>query len=423
MRSRLSPVGDVTDTTGPLRLLVEQLWSAPVAAGCCRLAVNRAAPAGWRVAERYLVLPTLAGASMLLPAGPRPALVGSLMNYRGLRRRRQQIQRRVLGAVTRARLPLPVPTLSLLVPHDLQATDRPALPMETVRDHLGEAVFASIGVRSGANRKATLQLVDGSGAPRGFAKVAWDDASRTSILREQAALEATEGDAGARAPHVIASGKLNGWPFLISEPLPLDARGIRAGVAAPTAQELFALTPLGRHAPIVATAQLEDLRSRLAALGAAAPRDVVGPCLDLLQRLADHPAPVPTVRRGHGDLTPWNCARDGAGRLWCWDWESSEEDVVAGLDPLHWHVSEAVESGRRLSGRVLERALDRARPLLVAAGTPRDSWGAVAAVYALTMAERACSLGAGAGGWEEGWVVPADLVDLLTTARRLVEPR
>ena len=59
----------------------------------------------------------------------------------------------------------------------------------------------------------------------------------------------------------------------------------------------------------------------------------------LLDALAGATDTLPVTSRWHGDLTWWNRARDDAGQLWVWDWESSEEDAVAGLDALHWAFS------------------------------------------------------------------------------------
>ena len=425
MPSAASPDVAVPAFDGPLRLLVEQLWAAPAASPAVRLVLGGRTAPGWSVAESYRVVPSVERASLLLPAGPRPALTGALLNYRGLRRPRQNLQRTVLGNGARIGLPLPFPVLTIRTRIDVSAADRPRLPLETLREALGDRLdgddlYASVGVRTGANRKATLQLVDADGSPQGFAKVAWDGSSRSSILAEQAALDARPGGHGARAPRIIARGELNGWPYLVAEPLPASARGVRADVPPPSAQELFGLCPLGRHAPIGDTAQFRGVRDRLARLSGSGPRDLVQAALALAQEVAAAETALPTTTRCHGDLTPWNSARDATGTLWCWDWESSEEDAVAGLDPLHWHASVGMERGERLGGGGLEKALTGASPMLVAAGTPRGAWGQVAAAYAVTIAERACTLGSGAGGWEAGWLTPGDVHELLRSARRLM---
>jgi len=418
--------GDGTDSAvlaGPLNHLVEQLWSPLVTTGSLRITVgDTPLPEGWRVAEEYYVLPSVSRATMLIPAGPRAATIGSLLNYRGLRRPLPNLQRSVLGNLVRTGVPLPFPRLRVAVP--AIGAEPEELPLAAFAARLEQPqAYAAIGVRTGANRKATLQLVDGAGAPIGFAKVAWDRASAEGIRRETAALAEASSSGPARRPRLLASGEHVGWPFLISEPLPADARGVRAEVPPPTPAEMIALTPVSRRAEVSATGQFRDLRMRLASLPDG---DMVGPVRAAACRLLDAVAQchdnLLVTTRCHGDLTPWNSARDRDGRLWCWDWESSEADAVAGLDALHWHVTVQTEGGRALDGSVLRTALDRSSPLLVAAGVPRRAWGQVAAVYCATLAERACDLASGAGGWEKDWVLPEQLLDLLSTSALLLEP-
>ena len=123
--------------------------------------------------------------------------------------------------------------------------------------------------------------------------------------------------------------------------------------------------------------------------------------------------------RWHGDLTPWNCARDSSGQLWAWDWESCEVDAVAGLDALHWEFSVLRESGP-VDAISLATCLERARHHLTAAGHGRTTHGVVAAVHALTMVERAAALAAREGSWQRVWVPPAQLGRFLAEARTLL---
>ncbi len=108
--------------------------------------------------------------------------------------------------------------------------------------------------------------------------------------------------------------------------------------------------------------------------------------------------------------------------LWCWDWESSEPDATAGLDALHWMWSIRREQGAELGGALLRASSEAAAGHLRGLGTPRESWPAVAALYALTVVERAATLAVGAGGWETLWIQPAQLRDLLTGAEQLLGP-
>lgn len=406
---------------GPVRHVVEQLWAPTLDAGRARLDVGDA-PQGWHAEERYLVLPTLSRATMLIPAGPRPATAGALLNYRGLRRPTANLQRTVLGGAHRIGRRLPFPRLTLSLPDGAQDDGEPALPLAAVARALGtpDRLHASIGVRTSANRKATLQLVDDGGRPRGFAKFAWDRLSTEGIEREGAALAVTA-RGPARSPALLARGTYSGHPFIVTEPLPLTTRGVRADVPEPTPQELASLTPVVRHARLSGTGQAQGLRARLGALASAGfEADVVAGALRLLDRAERSEVVLSVTARSHGDLTPWNSARDRDGTLWCWDWESSEPDTVWGVDPLHWHVSVRTEAGQPLGADVLRAAYDAARPALVAGGLGPDGRPLVLAVYVATLVERACSLAAGGGGWEAGWVLPAQLRELVDTTEGLL---
>lgn len=411
-----------THLRGPLSHLVEQLWAPALATGRVRLDLGSPPPPGWREVESYLVVPSAHRAALLLPHHPPHATAGALLNYRGLRRPATNAQRGLLGAVAQTGVPLPLPRLSLSTPTPSDPADDSLLPLAHLARRLGlDEVYTSIGIRTGANRKATLQLVDASGRPRGFAKLAWDPASSSGVRREQRALTDPAGSGSARAPRLLASGELNGWPYLVTEPLPLRSRGVRAGVPAPSPQELFGLCPLARRCRIADTGQFRALRDRVSGSSYdAAGRSVLELAADLLDAVARSDVEVPVTRRWHGDFTPWNCARDEDGSLWSWDWECSEPDAVAGLDAVHWHATTRTERGRALDGGVLHEAHVAAQGVLVAAGVPRSMHPRVTALYAATLAERACAWST-TGGWEREFVLPHQLVDLLTAARSLVD--
>lgn len=414
----------VSPHDGPLAHLAEQLWGPTLRAGRLRLS-RRSPEPGWREVEHYLVLPSISRATILVPDLPSAALRGALLNYRGLRSGTTALQRSVLGAAVTTRVRMPFPRLSVQVRDDARDDE---LPLGALEGILGtEALLASIGVRTGANRKATLQLVDPDGHPQGFAKLGWDGASGIGIRTETAAVEHGPHCGRVRVPRPLASGSLGGRPYLVTEPLPLDVRAVRGSVAAPSAEELAALCPRERLAPIGATGQFRALRQRLAGLASTTgTRPLVALAGEVLGALAAVPTEVPVTTRWHGDLTPWNVARDGTGTLWCWDWESSERDAVTGLDALHWHSAVRRERGDRLDAATPGAVLEDARAMLRAAALPRCCDGAVAALWAVTVAERALGLALGAVGstgteqWEDGWVRPAELAALLTGARRLL---
>lgn len=410
-------------THGPLAHLEEQLWRPAVRTGDARLSLSPAT-GGWREAEAYLVLPTLSRATMLLPAGPRAATTGALLNYRGLRRPAQNLQRATLGAAARTGVRLPFPRLAVQVRGVPGVPGpEPVLPLALLAAQTGSGrLHASIGIRTGANRKATLQLVDDAGVPAGFAKFAWNDERADDLARERRALEQAQGSDSARTPPLLATGSYYDWPFIVTAPLPSSSRGVRGDVPPPNPQELYGVCPLVRWSAVAATGQFAALRRRVDALPAGRlPGDLLGRLRRLVDAVAARGEEIPVTSRWHGDLTPWNLARDGDGVLWCFDWESSEPDAVAGLDALHWELTVRTERGARLGRDLLREAYRDAAPFLVAAGVPRAAWPSVLAVYAATLSERACALGAGTGGWEESWVLPSELTEVVEEAHRLVE--
>lgn len=394
--------------------LVEQLWGGAVGAG--RLEVGQRPAAGWREVERYYVVPTASRPTMLLPAAPRAALLGALENYRGLRTARRQVQRRALGAAARLG-GLPAPQVVLSVPPD-EPQDSRAHPLGELSAALGRSdLRAAIGVRNGANRKATLQLVDTAGAPVGFAKFSWSDQTALAVRRETAALGEDTEVGVCRRPALLTTGDWFGWPYLVSSPLPLDCRGVRGRVPSPTVQEFHDLAPVTGRRPLAGSGQVRGLLERLDALAreGASTRLVVR-TTELLRDAQAAGGSIVMGVRWHGDLTPWNTARDGDGQLWCWDWESSEPDAVAGLDAIHWHLSLVQEAGRPLDPEALAGAVRAAAPVLTGLGQRRESTPVVAAVYVAALVERAVALSVAEGGWEAGWLTAEDLDRLVAYA-------
>lgn len=412
MTSMLYGAGPRTGGAPVPDLVVDQLWRPAVSSGRVRLSTGRAAD-GWVEAERYLVVPSLQHPVMLLPDLDRPALRDAIRHYRRLRPLRAQVHRGALSAALATRVPLPV--LSVQVSSGPEQVE---LPLDAIRAALGDDTLrASIGVRRGANRKATLQLVDLAGSPRGFAKVAWDETSAEGVLRETAALRRVRSTAGARVPDVLATGATAGRPFLVTAPLPADAQALRTSAPPPSAVELADLCPLVGRSAAGRTGHLAALRSRADRLPATAgTREVRSLIRDVLARVTSARVEVPVTTHWHGDLTPWNCARSGDGTLWVWDWESSEEHAVAGLDACHWAWTVRSEHGHRPRRDTVATVLVEVEPLLVALGLSRPGRAVVGAVWAVSVAERACSLAAARGEWDAGWVLPQELVSLVSGA-------
>ena len=407
-----------------LDLLNEQLWG-PVLGESVRVTTDGSDREGWDVVESYWMVPDAQRASLLLPRGPRAMTASAATNYRGMRRPWKSVGRGVIGAAARVGAPLGRDTLTVQV-----RADRPQAREQLLLHLLAEAlglprVYAALGVRSGANRKATLSLLDPSGRPVGYAKVAWSETTAGFVRTEAAALREVGGrEAAMRAPALLAEVDYAGHPVIVTEALPLDVRGSRdARVAPPTSAELYSLCPVHRVDRPGGTQQFSAMRSRLEALGSD---PVAGQVVRRASRLADAVATstveLPVTARWHGDLTPWNRARTSSGQLWVWDWESSEPDAVAGLDALHWSFSTRRPTSGRNEVVELTGCLADAGPHLRAAGVPEAGWPVVAALYALTVVERAADLAHRAGGWDRLWISREHLDELVEQGERLVLP-
>ncbi|WP_155853063.1 hypothetical protein [Arthrobacter sp. H14] len=411
----------VVDGTGGSALdsMVQQIWLQGVSAGEVRVVVDPLPSTDWTEAETYWIVPTLARPLLLVPSGPRRATSGSLLQYRGLRAGRINVARNVLGWLAKAGLPPAQHTLSIQLRAGT-ATDSPVkLPLAHLVDSLEQnRLTAAIGIRLGVNRKPTLQLFDAEGHPAGYAKCAWNKSSTGYVETEIAALQSIGGKPAAmRAPRLLTSGWLGGFPYLITEPLPEMVQAVRGDVKEPTAQEMFALCPIYRTGTISSTRHFQEIGRRLEELDSTAPdHELAAEAGRVYKIVAGSKSAVPVCRRWHGDLVPWNSAREPSGQLWCWDWESSEADAMAGLDAIHWMFSVRREQATGRVASHLLPALRDAQSHLEAASVPRPAWPDLLAVYTLVVVERAWTLTAQFGSWKDSWISRTELMELLQTA-------
>lgn len=410
-----------------LDLLTSQLWAGPVGEGWARVLVEAAGrrgrppEGGWLDVETYWAVPSPSRLRLLVPADSPRLTAAALGHYRGLRRPREATVRSGLAALARAGLPAGAARVRLQVreSHRDQAAAR--LPLAVLGQALGGRLVASIGVRPGVNGKPTLHLLDERARPAGFAKLGWNDHTDEYVRTETRVLtELAGGSALVRTPEVLAEGRLEGHPWVVTQPLPPDVRALRGRAPALTPAEVLSLAPVTRSGPVASTGQWRRLRDALAAVDPGLLGPARGPLDRLLSLVAATAGAVPVAARWHGDLTPWNCARDGGGRPWTWDWETSEADVVAGLDALHWAYSVRRERAGGPAGIRLDDCLRDAEPVLRQARVAPEARPVLAGVYAATVAGRAAGLAARAG-WERSWIGPGELASLADQACALAQ--
>lgn len=408
----------------PLDQLIEQLWQPHVDSGDVRVVVNPAPDDEWVDTERYWLVPDVQHTRLLLPRGPSRVAAAAASQYAGLRPLAAGAVRVTAGAIARTGLPLSRHTAAVQVRRD-RVEAQMDLPLRQLAEALGEQhLWASMGVRTGANRKPTLSLVDATGRTRGYAKIAWNAVSEDMVRTETAQLLEVDGGEGpVRVPRVLAELKHAGFRVLVTEPLPSDVRGgSRRGFRPPTPEEVLALVDLERFAPVHESEHARDLERRLQRVPTVPRGETVSRrAVELLRVLLDSREQVPIGRRWHGDFTPWNVARDGEGRLWVWDWETAEHDAAVGLDALHWAFSRRRLRARRIGDISVAACRADAEHHLVAAGLSPAGRSLVTLCYVLTVVERALTLAESSAGWDRVWVGVDDLLRLLDQAAAMLE--
>ncbi|MBT0992900.1 hypothetical protein KIN34_01160 [Cellulomonas sp. DKR-3] len=412
-----------------LDALVRQLWAPWVDEGAARVVVSRSlsggpdrreAGDGWRTRERYWAAPDARAATMLVPAvGPRRT-AALLKAYGGLRDPRTAAVRASLASAARCGLPAGLDRVDVQVREGADV----ALPLDRLRSalHRPDAVPA-IGVRRGANAKPTLQLFGAGGEPVAFAKLAWDEQSTRYVETERTTLEELAGTPGVAA--VLASGEIEGRPYVALAPLPPDARRVRSAAAGPSAPELARLAPAVRRGHAGGTEHLRGLDERLGRHDEQdrADLELRRATRSLLEAVFADRTELPVAARWHGDLVPWNVARAGDGVLWVWDWETCEPDAVVGLDALHWFTHAPRRPGPGELATRLRSAAQDATGTLLALGCGRRARELVLAVYALVLAERGMALARARGGWGAVLVQSGDLLEAVRDIARVTFPR
>ncbi|MBQ1027085.1 hypothetical protein [Micromonospora sp. C95] len=329
-------------TTGDPRSRGDGLgWVTRAVFSDARVAVTVDAdpPAGHTVVARYAVVPSVARARFLLPLGRPRVAAAALLSYNALRPAKLRAARAVLGLAARAgavdRAPFPVLTVALPVGLD----PAEALLAERVGAELGTPVHAAIGVRPpDPNHKPTLQLFDGRGEPRGYAKIGWNEATRALVTAEAAALREVAGLAGTAGhpgtTRLLTEFTWGGQAVAVVEPLPARIRGV-SGDPPPDPAALLAVARRGRPPaparPLAGSPFLARLTGQARRAADTVGERASAAVADLTRRHGDV-----AVEFGHwhGDWVPWNLGRH-EGALVAWDWEHSGPEVPVGFDLAH----------------------------------------------------------------------------------------
>jgi len=331
------------------------------------------------------------GPRFLVPLDFPAASPQACLAYLGLRSRRTQLSRGVVGLALKARLD------RVVAREELTAATGPG----SLLAHLAEVLAdpeeePGLAVAVGLSRvddvwKPTLQVFRPDGTPAAFVKIGLGPVGDRLVATEAATLAAWRDHPDPRlvVPDLIATSEWDGLRIAVVAPLPHDARRLPPG--APSAWAVRTLDGPAQEARLADAAWWTSRR-------AACSDD--GPIDELLERIeARDPGEAHEWARWHGDWVPWNLARCHRG-LVAWDWEYSEPGAPAGLDEVHGAYQQA---------HVVE-----GRPILDAMAVAHRGAGWLADAHVAMLLTRSAELGRLLGR------PPADRAELLAATRAVV---
>ncbi len=379
-------------------------------------------PAGYQPAERFAVLPAIAGRSFVVSLATRAAASSALTSYNALRTAPRRMVRDAFSLGLRTGLAQPFIGRQIDVGQLIGADGQAAggLFTEHLRQQLGSGPVAlAFGGGAGPYRKPVLQVFSRTGTPLAYVKVGWNDWTREAVRREAAALRTCAAHPmGLGVPELIGHSQWQGLDLLITAPLPSRVR--RLGLTAPVPdvavlREISQLSPV-YASELAASTWWQGLRARIgSAVADTRARDE----LELVAGAIERHYGQTKLEFGswHGDFVPWNLARLGS-RVYAWDWESSGPDAPLGFDALHYYFQVAFVARRRALADAAVRASHRAAPALAGLGLTADLHGLVAALHLIELFVRHEEARSSAGGVDERFY-PA-VAELL--ARSLAAP-
>ncbi|MGI5273478.1 hypothetical protein ACQEUU_30350 [Nonomuraea sp. CA-218870] len=238
----------------------------------------------------------------------------------------------------------------------------------SIAEHLGEVFGAPVEVTlrvrpaRRANRKPVLEARSG-GEPLAYVKIGDTDRTRALVAHEAATLDRLAGRAlkTVVVPSVLHHGSWRGLGVLALSPLPVRRGRVPAELLLRAVEEIAATGEPGG----------------------------------------------PGGHAWHGDLSPWNLAPSGDGRLLVWDWERYELGVPYGFDALHHLFQRAL---RRMDPATAARCcLARSARTLAPLGLSAAQARQTALHYLITLADRHAADGHEPLGPPDRWLNP--LVD------------
>jgi hypothetical protein len=221
-------------------------------------------------------------------------------------------------------------------------------------------------------KKPVLQLIRTGGETTGYAKVGWNDLTRSLVRAEAETLGTLQAahPSTFTVPHLLHHGA---WGQL--ELLVVGAQTKRAsqfGQSVPqtlpleATRELVTLGPQRREtlaeSPywLSRTAEVERLTAASAPAGSL-------PALLLKTIGARHGEAELDFGFAHGDWVPWNMAETKNG-LFVWDWERCESSAPVGLDAIHFLFQLYLNFKKQSSASAVEETLSTGSRILPSLG-------------------------------------------------------
>ncbi len=326
---------------------------------------------------RLVALPNARSPRVVLPGRPWRVSAGALRHYRtsatGVRR----------VAASAGSLGLRA-GLGELMPGRLRRPAADGIDAHLC-DVLGRQVHVSLYVGpQRAVQKPVLQVLDDTGRPIAFAKVAVNTLTTDLIRHEAAALDLLQ-DAGltsVRVPRILHRGEWHSRELLVQEALvPTGRAEVAPPLLAEAAREISAVG--GHHDHDLAdNPYVADLRARVAALPPHAHSGALSSTLDAVLAA---PGIRLTLGSWHGDWAPWNMAQ-AHGRVLVWDWEGFGSGVPVGFDACHHEVFDQVTFRGTAPTQAFRSLFDHSEAVLGPMGVEADARPWTALLYAVELA-------------------------------------
>jgi hypothetical protein len=366
-----------TDPHPEIAWINEILWGVPVETTVGP--VERADESN--AVATFVALPSAKHPHLLVLDESREVAHRALWSYTDVRRR-VRAATALLGAGARAGLPQLVgDRVRVSLPVDRATRNQVRPPLTRYLADVLDRDDLAIAVRMGGprpNRKPVLQILTRSGQVLAYAKVGWNDLTR-SLLRNEAEVlgafaESSAEPASFSVPTLIHAGQCDELDVLVIAPVSpvpwLRGRAPLPQVLAATF-ELASLKSETRQ-QLATSGWWQDTRTRLDTLRGFVRDSRFEVLQDLLGLIEQRYGDVELAFGGcHGDWTCWNMGRRGS-KLVVLDWERSGPVVPVGLDAAHYDFDAAVMFRKRPPLEAVRQLLDGGGSLLpVFAPTPR----------------------------------------------------